>query len=98
MSSSPTDIALLCRAQRMGSETAGIFQPAEPSILPHNDTRRPTRMIQHISAVTFAGRDMARSVEFYQKLEFELRIEDDQERNKARLHYINALSAFKDLV
>ena len=29
-------------------------------------------MIQHISAVTFAVRDMARSVEFYQKLGFEL--------------------------
>ncbi len=29
-------------------------------------------MIQHISAVTFAIRDMARSVEFYQKLGFEL--------------------------
>jgi len=29
-------------------------------------------MIQHISAVTFAVRDMARAVEFYQKLGFEL--------------------------
>ena len=29
-------------------------------------------MIQHISAVTLAARDMARSVEFYQKLGFEL--------------------------
>jgi len=29
-------------------------------------------MIQHISAVTFAVRDMARSVEFYRKLGFEL--------------------------
>ncbi len=29
-------------------------------------------MIQHISAVTFAVRDMARSVEFYKKLGFEL--------------------------
>ena len=29
-------------------------------------------MIQHISAVTFAVRDMARSIEFYQKLGFEL--------------------------
>jgi hypothetical protein len=52
--------------------TSGIFQPDESSILPHNDTRRPTRMIQHISAVTFAVRDMARSIEFYQKLGFEL--------------------------
>jgi hypothetical protein len=25
-------------------------------------------------------------------------VEDDHERNKARLHYMNALSAFKDLV
>ena len=29
-------------------------------------------MIKHISAVTFTVRDMARSVEFYQKLGFEL--------------------------
>ena len=29
-------------------------------------------MIQHISAVTFAVRDMARSVDFYKKLGFEL--------------------------
>jgi catechol 2,3-dioxygenase-like lactoylglutathione lyase family enzyme len=29
-------------------------------------------MIQHISAVTFAVRDMARSIEFYEKLGFEL--------------------------
>ncbi len=29
-------------------------------------------MIEHISAVTFAVRDMARSVEFYKKLGFEL--------------------------
>jgi catechol 2,3-dioxygenase-like lactoylglutathione lyase family enzyme len=29
-------------------------------------------MIQHISAVTFAVRDMARSIEFYKKLGFEL--------------------------
>jgi catechol 2,3-dioxygenase-like lactoylglutathione lyase family enzyme len=32
----------------------------------------PTGMIQHISAVTFAVRDMARSVDFYKKLGFEL--------------------------
>ena len=29
-------------------------------------------MIQHISAVTFAVRDMARSIEFYGKLGFDL--------------------------
>ena len=29
-------------------------------------------MIQHISAVTFAASDMARSVEFYEKLGFEI--------------------------
>jgi catechol 2,3-dioxygenase-like lactoylglutathione lyase family enzyme len=29
-------------------------------------------MIHHISAVTFAVRDMARSIEFYRKLGFEL--------------------------
>jgi len=34
----------------------------------HNDRRRTARVIHHISAVTFAVRDMARSVEFYQKL------------------------------
>src|SRR5712664_4032671 len=33
---------------------------------------RPTGMIQLISAVTFAVRDMARSIEFYKKLGFEL--------------------------
>jgi catechol 2,3-dioxygenase-like lactoylglutathione lyase family enzyme len=33
---------------------------------------RATGMIQHISAVTFAVCDMARSVEFYTKLGFEL--------------------------
>jgi catechol 2,3-dioxygenase-like lactoylglutathione lyase family enzyme len=31
-----------------------------------------TGVIQHISAVTFAVRDMARSIEFYKKLRFEL--------------------------
>ena len=33
---------------------------------------KTTRIIRHISAVTFAVRDMARSVEFYEKLGFEL--------------------------
>src|ERR1700730_12011184 len=33
---------------------------------------RATGMIRHISAVTFAVRDMARSVEFYTNLGFEL--------------------------
>src|SRR5713226_2590173 len=33
--------------------------------------RRTTGMIQHISAVTFTVRDMARSVAFYRKLGFE---------------------------
>ena len=41
-------------------------------MLLQNETRRPTGMIQLISAATFAVRDMARSVEFYQKLGFEL--------------------------
>ena len=35
-------------------------------------------MIQHISAVTFTVRDMARSVEFYQKLGFELVYGDER--------------------
>jgi catechol 2,3-dioxygenase-like lactoylglutathione lyase family enzyme len=34
--------------------------------------RRATGMIQHISAVTLAVRDMVRSIEFYRKLGFEL--------------------------
>jgi len=34
-------------------------------------------MIQHISAVTFAVRDMARSIEFYRKLGFELQYGGD---------------------
>ena len=34
-------------------------------------------MIRHISAVTFAVRDMARSVEFYKKLGFELLYEGE---------------------
>jgi catechol 2,3-dioxygenase-like lactoylglutathione lyase family enzyme len=38
----------------------------------HNGTRRTITVIQHISAVTFAVRDMARSIEFYEKLGFEL--------------------------
>jgi catechol 2,3-dioxygenase-like lactoylglutathione lyase family enzyme len=33
---------------------------------------RTTRMIQHISAVTLASRDMASSVDFYRRLGFEL--------------------------
>jgi catechol 2,3-dioxygenase-like lactoylglutathione lyase family enzyme len=33
---------------------------------------KTTEVIQHISAVTFAVRDMARSIEFYEKLGFEL--------------------------
>ena len=33
---------------------------------------KTTRIIRHISAVTFAVRDMARSVEFYKTLGFEL--------------------------
>src|SRR5713101_3512861 len=37
-----------------------------------NETLRPTGMIRHISAVTHAVNDMARSVEFYRKLGFEL--------------------------
>jgi catechol 2,3-dioxygenase-like lactoylglutathione lyase family enzyme len=33
---------------------------------------KTTAVIQHISAVTFAVRDMARSIDFYKKLGFEL--------------------------
>ena len=35
-------------------------------------------MVQHISAVTFAVSDMARSVEFYKKLGFELSYGGDE--------------------
>src|SRR5262249_24899845 len=51
----------------------GIFSmSAELIILPENETWRRTGMIRHISAVTFAVRDMARSIEFYGQLGFEL--------------------------
>jgi catechol 2,3-dioxygenase-like lactoylglutathione lyase family enzyme len=36
------------------------------------------KLIQHISAVTFAVHDMARSIEFYRKLGFELLYGDDR--------------------
>lgn len=51
-------------------------------------------MIQHISAVTFAIRDMARSVEFYRKLGFELVYGDEQ----ARFSSLKAGGAFVNLI
>jgi hypothetical protein len=44
---------------------AGIFQVGQVDYTTQNETRRPTEMIRHISAVTLAVNDMARSVEFY---------------------------------
>src|SRR6516225_5910290 len=41
-------------------------------MLVHTCAVKTTRAIQHISAVTFAVRDVARSIEFYEKLGFEL--------------------------
>src|SRR5437016_3341110 len=53
----------------------------------------PTGMIQHISAVTFAVRDMARSIEFYRKLGFELLYGDD----RAEFSSMKAGEAFVNL-
>ena len=41
-------------------------------------TVKTTGVIQHISAVTLAVRDMARSIKFYEKLGFELLYGDDR--------------------
>jgi catechol 2,3-dioxygenase-like lactoylglutathione lyase family enzyme len=51
-------------------------------------------MIRHISAVTFAVRDMARSIEFYGKLGFELRYGGD----RAGFRSMKAGEAFVNLV
>ena len=51
-------------------------------------------MIQHISAVTFTVRDMARSIEFYKKLGFELLYGDD----RAEFSSMKAGEAFVNLV
>jgi catechol 2,3-dioxygenase-like lactoylglutathione lyase family enzyme len=51
---------------------AGIVQVGRVDYTTPNEARRPTGMIRHISAVTFAVNDMARSIEFYRKLGFEL--------------------------
>jgi hypothetical protein len=59
----------------------------------HNDTRRKARVIHHISAVTFAVRDLARSVEFYQKLGFEL-VDGDE---RAAFSSLKAREAFVNL-
>ena len=50
-------------------------------------------MIRHISAVTFAVRDMARSIEFYRKLGFELLYGDD----RAEFSSLKAGEAFVNL-
>src|SRR5713226_9617865 len=57
---------------RMSEAKLRAITELESIILPENETLRPTGMIRHISAVTFAVGDMARSVEFYRKLGFEL--------------------------
>jgi catechol 2,3-dioxygenase-like lactoylglutathione lyase family enzyme len=51
-------------------------------------------MIQHISAVTFAIRDMARSIEFYRKLGFELLYGGD----RAAFSSLKAGEAFVNLL
>ena len=59
----------------------------------HNDTRRTARVIHHISAVTFAVRDMARSVEFYRKVGFQLTFGD----GRAPFSTLKAGEAFVNL-
>jgi catechol 2,3-dioxygenase-like lactoylglutathione lyase family enzyme len=54
---------------------------------------RRTGMIQYISAVTFAVNDMARSIEFYRKLGFELLYGDD----RAEFSSMKAGEAFVNL-
>ena len=51
-------------------------------------------MIRHISAVTFAVRDIARSIEFYRKLGFELRYGGD----RSAFSTLKAGEAFVNLV
>jgi hypothetical protein len=55
---------------------------------------KTTGVIQHISAVTFAVRDMARSIEFYKKLGFELLYGSD----RAGFSSLKAGEAFVNLV
>ena len=51
-------------------------------------------MIQHMSAVSFAVRDMAGSIEFYRKLGFELRYGGD----RAAFSSLKAGEAFVNLI
>jgi len=60
----------------------------------HTCAVKTTRAIQHISAVTFAVRDMARSIEFYEKLGFELLYGGD----RAGFSSLKAGEAFVNLV
>jgi catechol 2,3-dioxygenase-like lactoylglutathione lyase family enzyme len=53
-----------------------------------------TGVIQHISAVTFAVHDMARSIDFYEKLGFELLYGGD----RAEFSSLKAGEAFVNLV
>ena len=55
---------------------------------------KTTGVIQHISAVTFAVRDMARSIDFYKKLGFELLYGGD----RALFSSLKAGEAFVNLV
>jgi catechol 2,3-dioxygenase-like lactoylglutathione lyase family enzyme len=60
----------------------------------HTCAVKATRAIQHISAVTFAVHDMARSIEFYEKLGFELLYGGDH----AEFSSLKAHEAFVNLV
>ena len=55
---------------------------------------KTTGLIQHISAVTFAVRDMARSIEFYGKLGFDLQFGGD----RAAFSSLKAGEAFVNLL
>jgi catechol 2,3-dioxygenase-like lactoylglutathione lyase family enzyme len=63
-------------------------------MLVHTCAVKTTRAIQHISAVTFAVRDMARSIEFYEKLGLELLYGGD----RAGFSSLKAGEAFVNLV
>ena len=63
-------------------------------MLVHTCAVKTTRAIQHINAVTFAVRDMARSIEFYEKLGFELLYGGD----RAGFSSLKAGEAFVNLV
>jgi catechol-2,3-dioxygenase len=62
-------------ANRCGSNQTSTLRSAcwhVPPVLYLWQGAMEEKLIQHISAVTFAVHDMARSIEFYRKLGFEL--------------------------